>query len=246
MGSGGVITGAIVLSRLVRDNGYSTEFAGRIVDYEDGKKQVVPAYTFEYRVTYRARPEDRDWLTAEEAAELRTVLDAYWANREELPDRLNRAISLTDGMVHQRTRERHLVFVVTALEALLNTDAAKATKQFVTRVPLLATELGVADISRRFANQMYTARSQAAHGADVELFLASTQQEVPSDDGDEDRTAEGRRDALTVAEQGAVSKVIRLRELLRAGIRKAIEDDEFRAVFESTESVRQRWPVDIG
>jgi hypothetical protein len=35
----GVIITALQLSRLVRDNGYSPEFAARIVEHEDGRKQ---------------------------------------------------------------------------------------------------------------------------------------------------------------------------------------------------------------
>jgi hypothetical protein len=38
----GVVITALQLSRLVRDNGYTMEYAARIVDYEDGYSQVVP------------------------------------------------------------------------------------------------------------------------------------------------------------------------------------------------------------
>jgi hypothetical protein len=38
----GIIITALQLSRLVRDNGYTTEFAARIVDYEDGQSKSFP------------------------------------------------------------------------------------------------------------------------------------------------------------------------------------------------------------
>jgi hypothetical protein len=39
---GNMIWFAMVLSRLIRDNGHSFEFAGRIVDHDDGMQQVIP------------------------------------------------------------------------------------------------------------------------------------------------------------------------------------------------------------
>ena len=64
---------AMVSSRLVRDNGYSLEYAARIVDYEDGEKQVIPVRTSISTMTYRLR-NDRDWMTADQGEELRQLI----------------------------------------------------------------------------------------------------------------------------------------------------------------------------
>ncbi|HXL42602.1 MAG TPA: hypothetical protein VN960_00930 [Gaiellaceae bacterium] len=103
----GVIITALQLSRVVRDNGHSPEFAARIVEHEDGQKQVIPQgqHYFSFLPTFRLR-DDRDWLTAAEARELRSLLDAYWANMDTLPRQLARAISLSEGAVHQSTLAR--------------------------------------------------------------------------------------------------------------------------------------------
>jgi hypothetical protein len=108
----GVIMTAVQLSRLVCDNGYSPEFAARIVEYEDGEKQVIPQgqHYFGFLPTFRLR-DDRDWLTVAEADELRALLDAYWANVNDLPRQLARAISLSEGAVHQSVLERQVVML---------------------------------------------------------------------------------------------------------------------------------------
>jgi hypothetical protein len=46
---------AMVLSRLIRDNGHSFAFIARIVDHEDGMQQVIPVNAPDYIPTYRAR-----------------------------------------------------------------------------------------------------------------------------------------------------------------------------------------------
>lgn len=52
----GVIITALQLSRVVRDNGYSPEFAARIVEREDGQKQVISQgqHYFSFLPTYRS------------------------------------------------------------------------------------------------------------------------------------------------------------------------------------------------
>ena len=42
MGHEALISDALAMSRLILDNGYSTEYAARIFDYSDGEQQVMP------------------------------------------------------------------------------------------------------------------------------------------------------------------------------------------------------------
>ena len=111
--------------------------------------------------------------------------------------------------------------VLTAgLEGLLSTSYELPTKQFVTRVPLLAQELGIAGVSRTFCGRMYEARSQGAHGGDIELFQSAS-----------------RRPA-------ALEMLALLQSVLRATVLRAITDASFRAVFEDDALIRNRWPVE--
>jgi hypothetical protein len=225
----GVIITALQLSRLVRDNGHSPEFAARIVDHQDGQKQVVPQgqHYFAFLPTFRLR-DDRDWLTVAEAQELRTLLDAYWTTIDALPRQLTRAISLSEGAVHQSTMERTLVILFMGLEALLNTGKHQVTKQITKRMPLLAADVGIAGVSGRFARSMYTDRSSPAHGQELALPPAS-----------------GTGQALRTSEidRGYLAKVARVQDLLRAATRKGIEEPTFATTFADAASIRARWPV---
>ncbi len=225
----GVIITALQRSRVVRDNGHSPEFAARIVEHEDGQEAGHPAgqHYFSFLPTFRLR-DDRDWLTAAEARELRSLLDAYWANMDTLPRQLARAISLSEGAVHQSTLERALVTLFMGLEALLNTGKHEVTKQITKRMPLLAADVGVAGISKTFARTMYADRSSPAHGENFALPPASrTGQATRTSDIDSDYLA----------------KVARVQDLLRSATRKGIEDPAFAATFADTASIRARWPV---
>ena len=228
--SDGAIKVALQLSRLVVDNGYSTEFAARVVDHEDGQKQVVPhvMHLFRFMPTYRLR-EDRDWLTEEEATELRDLIDAYWASMDDLPVRVARALSLSEGVVHTGVLERALVLLMMGVEALLNTNKERVVKQLTTRMPLVAGEVGVAGISRRYSRRMYDDRSHPAHGQELKLPA------VTANSQDDDAPAAFDADYF--------AKVARLQDLLRAIVRRAISDPEFADVFRSDNAIRARWPV---
>jgi hypothetical protein len=77
------LNAAMHLSRPVKDNSDSMEYAARIYIHEDGERQVVPRHDCELGRAYSLRT-GRDWLDADEAAQLRELLDAYWSHSDEL------------------------------------------------------------------------------------------------------------------------------------------------------------------
>jgi hypothetical protein len=226
---GGVIMTALQLSRLVRDNAYSTEYAARIVEHADGAKQVIPQgqHHLAFLPTYRFR-ESRDWLTVAEVEELAELIDAYWQNMDRLPNQLARATTLSEGVVHQSTLERAVVVLFMGLEALLNTGKHQVTKQITKRMPLLADDVGVDGITKTFARKMYQARSAPAHGQELDL---------------EPATRTGQATTASAVDPAYLAKVARVQDLLRAATRKGIEEPSFAAVFEDASSIRSRWPV---
>lgn len=212
------ISEAVALSRLVRDNAYSTEYAARVVEYSDRERQVIPHDGMESRHAYTFHPESRDWLGADDAPHLRALLDAWRGIRGSLPRRLRRALWRAEHLAWEHYVDIVLPGMVFALEGLISTSSRQVTRQFVTRIPLLAEELGVAGVSKNFCKGMYAARSQAAHGEDIELFGRGPQSE-------------------------AAAKAAKLQTVLRSAVRRAIEDHEFRERFGDDARVRQHWPV---
>lgn len=118
--------------------------------------------------------------------------------------------------------------IVSGLEALLKTERHYATKQFKERAAALANELGIDGITKKWAEEIYDARSDWVHGSRVKLFGLD-----PALGGGPANPTESR----------AFRDLARVQDLLRAAIRRSIEDPGFRARFESDDSVRTHWPV---
>jgi hypothetical protein len=156
---GNMIWFAMVLSRLVRDNGHSFEFAARIVDHEDGMQQVIPVTPLVTGVTYRLR-RDRDWLTASEAVELRQLFADNWAVKDALPWKVIQAINLSEDAVHLRILQRALLLITVALDGLVHSHRRNLKKQFCERLPQLADEVGVEGIDEEFASELWDRRSE--------------------------------------------------------------------------------------
>jgi hypothetical protein len=96
-----VIRDAVAMSRLVLDNGYSTEYAARIFDYANEEQQIMPT-PGPTQYAYRLRPTAREWLTVSEADELRNLLAEYWALGDDLPERVAHGLWLAEYLVSAR------------------------------------------------------------------------------------------------------------------------------------------------
>jgi hypothetical protein len=229
----------LALSRLIRDNGHSLEFAARLIDHEDEEQQVIPVRT-PFIAGYRLR-RDRDWLSATEAAELRHLFADYWPIRDGLPWKVSYAMNLAEDAVHLRVLQRALLLITTGLSGLVYSHRGQVTKQFVERLPLLADEVAIEGVDEQYAADLYQARSEAAHGAPVSMFQARA--EEGKDDMEPGQPA-GEPEPPE-AEPDVAAPLALAQDLLRAAARRAIEDAEFRSIFESDESVAAKWPVQI-
>jgi hypothetical protein len=237
----GVLVRTLELSRYVQDNGYGTEFAARVIDFEGGQKQVIPQGSWHvyYLATYRVR-EDRDWLTREQADELATLLDAWWRNSEVLPARVERAISLCEGVAHQAVIERALVMLFMAFEALINTNKVQVSKQVGVRLRALASDLHLDGISRRFIDDMYDDRSAPAHGRALEKLFPVMPPRIGSNG---ESAAEGPDGGVDV-DRDYLARLARLQDFLRALLRRAIEDPAFAQLFSTDTTIEARWPLE--
>lgn len=221
----GAIAEALAISRFVLDNAHSFEFVGRVIDRSDGHRRIVPLLGYDGRIAYRTR-KDRFWLTTAEAEELRTLLDRYRVVKHTLPDRVRRALWHVDRSCYCRFIQEAVTNIATGLEALLNTgEEEPIAAQFVKRSQALARELGIAT-SRSYWSWLYDVRSRAAHGAESTLVVPSGWDETPGDP------------------PADVAKIAEAQDVLRQAVRKAIENEEFRGVFESEQSIRVRFPLE--
>jgi hypothetical protein len=224
----GTITVAYKLSRLIWDDGISTEYAARVVEHEDGEKQVIPGPVHgETATAYRAHA-DRDWLDAGQAAELRELLTAYWANPGLFTGRLDRAMFRCEESAHHRYAQTAVAEIVTGVEALVKTSRHESTKQFTHRVPALARELGFVGVTKRLCEQLYRWRSQSAHGAHVTMLSGRPQESGP---------------AGTPQQEQALAKIARSQDVLRGALRRVVLDPIFARTLKSAAEVRRRWPV---
>jgi hypothetical protein len=215
----GAINAAVALSRLVRDNAYSTEYVARVTEHADGERKVVPFDLQESRYSYRLGV-GRDWLDDADAQALAALLKVYWEVEHQFPPRLRGALWRCEHLAHERWLDIALPGFAAALDGLVNTSHDQVTRQFVDRVHALGAELDVEGTSKNFCRKMYAARSQGLHGFNIDLLTASRQEE-------------------------AVQKTGRLQAVLRSAVRRGLEDPAFRAAFETDETVRSRWPVQV-
>jgi hypothetical protein len=95
----------------------------------------------------------------------------------------------------------------------------------VKRSQSLAAELAV-ETSRSYWSWVYDVRSTAVHGADARLVVPAGWDETAGDPP---------RD---------VARVAQAQDVLRLALRKTIEDEEFRGVFENEESIRETFPLE--
>jgi hypothetical protein len=232
---------SIFLSRLIHDNGHSLEYAARLVDHEDGLQQVIPAYAPSAVATFRLR-RDRDWLTAEEAGDLRQLLTDFLPVKDALPWKVVHALNLSEEVVHVRILQRALLLLAIGLEGLVQSASNGVAKQFRERLPSLADEVGVDGVDEGYAQELYARRSEAAHGAPVSAFRVRPQPEAPMEG--EPGQPEGEPEPPQ-ADPGDAAFLAKAQDLIRAITRKAIQDSKFREAFESPESVAAQWPVEV-
>jgi len=235
----GTLDDALTLSRLIRDNGYSTEYAARLIDYEDGQRCIVYVHR-EDKSIYRLR-RDREWLDAPEGRELAALLAAYWHCREQLPPRVRRAMWRMAYAPRLRWADMVVPILIGGLEALLKIGRNGLTRQFKKRAPVLAADVAVDGFDESLAERLYDGRSDWVHGSHVQLFAGSSSSvKIPGEEEPEEKEPEGPQSR---DEWSALAEVALLQDVLRGAVRRAIEDAEFRQVFVADETIAERWPA---
>jgi hypothetical protein len=219
----GAIAKVLFLSHLIHANEGGFEFTariwtddnGRLVDLKPGEVAAP------FARAYCGSAARRRWLTQDDAALLRDLVHAYDRILPSLADtRLGLALSLfTESPFVFHGRPRGLL-LTTTLEGLVSTMSQRAVKQFTTRVPALAAEVGLPQFDVQWARDLYKLRSKLAHGSSV------LQSVVESD----------RQTQIGEFNQTLTD----LDELLRRILRKALADAGFK---DKIDNVDEYWPV---
>ena len=213
---------ALALSRLIRDNGFSLQYAARVMDRADGEQVIRPFAATDGIAVYRLLP-GREWLDGPEAEELARLLDAKWS--AELPARVKRAMWRAEYASWMHSADVMLLVLISGLESLLKVGYRGLTAQFKNRASALAANLGVEGVSKRLCGRMYVGRSDWAHGSHVELFGREGAEPITDDE-----------------ERKRREEIAKMRDLLRAACRHAIEDPEFRTAFANDAAIEAHWP----
>lgn len=219
----GKLYDALSLSRLIRDHGFSLQYTARVIDHIDGKRTIAYRASSEGNAAYRLVP-GREWLDGPEAEELAILLAAK--RSAELPPRLTRAMWRSEYATRIGWADVMLPTLIGGLEALLKVGRGQLTTQFKHRATALAAELEIDGIDEHLCGRMYDGRSDWVHGSHVWLF-----------------GREGRQGPTDADERQALEEIAKMRDLLRAAIRWAIEDPEFRAIFTDDDALEERWPA---
>ena len=209
---------ALALSRLIRDNGFSLQYAARVIEQPGRERMIRPAGATDGSAAYRVLP-GREWLDGPEAEALAGLLAKY--HDVTLPPRVREALWRAEYATRMARIDMMTFAIVSGLEALVKVGFSRSTSQFKRRVPALAKAVEVEGIDAALCGRMYDARSGWAHGSMV-LF----------DLGDSPTEEDKRR---------VLEEVAAVRDLLRAAVRKAIEDGDFRAVFLEDSAIRARF-----
>jgi hypothetical protein len=205
---------AVALSRLVRPTSISFRHAARLHYSDDGTlKSAYPAWLTGVDPDSWLAPEKnyRDWLIEAEIEQLGALLNA--PPLSALPVRLSRALWYHEYASRTYYREIRWITVCVALESMLHTSRGFSTRQFVERLPLLASSLGVS-LTAQEAETAYDMRSRLSHGRATGKLAPSEEQ-----------------------------LYMKLELVLRTALKEAILSPMFALTFANGDTVRSKWPI---
>jgi len=150
----------VALSRLVHPTSIPLSLHAKIKTDSDGKLlELIPLET-ELRGAWVADREGRDWLTEEDAKNLKDLVSHLPLS---VPTRVSRALWYFEMAARNYFADVRWTLISTGLEALIHTERG-STHQFKTRAAKLATHLGMTAFTVDTALSFYDLRSQLSHG----------------------------------------------------------------------------------
>jgi hypothetical protein len=205
---------AVALSRLVRPTSISFRHAARLHYSDDGTlNSAYPAWLTGVDPDSWLAPEKnyRDWLIETEMEQLKALLNT--SSLSVLPIRLSRALWYHEYASRTYYGEIRWITVCVALESMLHTSRRFSTRQFVERLPRMASSLGVS-LTVQEAETAYDMRSRLSHGGATGKLAPSEEQ-----------------------------LHLKLELVLRTALKEAILNPTFAMIFVDENTIRSNWPI---
>jgi hypothetical protein len=208
----------VAVSRLVHPTSAGLVYAARLGFSESGVlSEIFPAVVRGISAEVFLSPErERNWLVDADAEVLRELVPLLPL---PLAPRIHNAFWHHEYAAKTYYLDHKWTLVCTGLEALVHTDRKRSTRQFVRRVPAIASELGL-NLREAEAEEAYDMRSQLAHGAS---FIATGSSQGPS--------------------ASQVQLYDRVEDVLRHAILKGMRSSPFGDIFRDDDAIRKRWPI---
>lgn len=202
-----------ILSRLIRSNPIDTVYAARVIRTADATRIVpLPEYSENRYHAFVFDSSKQFWLSDTDTRSLGYLLRQYRL-RSQLPERISEASWWLESGARTRILNIRWPMIGFAVEALLNTREGKVTGQIKRRLPRLARHLGISGLSGKRAGEFYRRRSEIAHG-----HRAAFMRDNPN-----------------------AALLDRVESVVRAAVRAAICDEQFRRIFVDDYEIRRMW-----
>jgi hypothetical protein len=130
-----------------------------------------------------------------------------------LPVRITRALWYHEYASRAYYGEIRWITVCVALESMLHTSRGHSNRQFVERLPPMASILGV-PLTTQEADMAYDMRSRLSHGGATGKWAPAEEQ-----------------------------LYLRLELVLRTALKEAILNPAFAAIFTDDNTIRSKWPI---
>lgn len=207
----GKLKGLIALSRIIHPTSISYQYSAKLKFNDNELVNIIPGLTSGSGSKAYVAEKNRNWLTIEEAEELKELYSAY--TKREFCDSCSRAMWFFEYASQTYFLDVRCLLVASGIESLINTDQDRPTKQFIYRVQKLCELLNKDfNLSSTKATRIYNLRSKLAHGETIGNNFSKN---------------------LELYKQ--------MEDILRLSIKKFILEDDFYSFISDKNKVRSNW-----
>jgi len=201
----------IALSRIIHPTSISFEYSAKLKFNDNELVNVIPGLNSGPGSNAYVADGNRNWLTIEEAEELKELYSAY--TKREFCDSCSRAMWFFEYASQTYFLDVRCLLIASGIESLINTDQDRPTKQFIYRVQKLCELLNKDfNLSSTKATRMYNLRSKLAHGETIGNNFSKN---------------------LELYKQ--------MEDILRLSIKKFIIEEDFYSFISDKDKVKSKW-----